>query len=124
MKRGDDTEILIVEDLLCEIRACGVGNGIMRVNQIKFFELCHLHHFTREGRRIQRKIKQRIGGHFDFVIEDVVNESVQPHRHRIADEMYLMSSLGKRFSELRCDNAASAVCGITGDSDFHFLILS
>src|SRR5450759_3216826 len=96
----------------------------MGVNQIKFFELCHLYHFARECWRIQRKIEQRIRRHFNFVIEDIINETIQPHWHRIADEMDLVSSFRKRFSELRCDDAAAAICRGTGNSDFHFLILS
>src|SRR5262245_24020719 len=94
-------------------------DGIVSVDQIEFLESGHFNNFACERRSVQWKFKNRVTCHFHFVIEDIGQIFIEPHRHRIADEMYLMTSGSKRLSELGCDDAAPTVRGITHNADLH-----
>ena len=98
----------------------------MRVNQVELFEPRHFHHLARQRHRVERKLEERIGGHLDLMIENVVEimffrraNAGEPHRQRVGNKMDLMSALGERLSQFGRDHARAAIRGITGDSDVH-----
>ena len=68
------------------------------MDQVQLFKFCHLDHLARQCRSIEGKFKQGIGGHLYLVVEDIVHEPVQPHRHSVTDEMNLMAPFRQRFA--------------------------
>ena len=123
MQCRNDAQMLVVEDLFGDVRARRVRNGIMRMDQIEFLKLCNLNHFACKRGSVEGKLEQRVGRHLDFVVKNVVHEPVQPHRHRIADEMDLMPAFRKSFAEFGGNDSAAAVCRVARNSDFHWGIL-
>ena len=119
----NDAQVFVVEDLFCDIGACCVRDGIMCVDQIEFLKLCNLYHLACKGGSVEGKLEQRVRRHLHFVIKNVVHEPIQPHRHRIADEMDLMPSFRKSFTEFGGDDSAAAVCRVACNADFHWVIL-
>ncbi len=53
--------------------------------------------------------------------EDVLGDVSQPKRHRIRDEMDVMTPLGQGDAQFGCHDTASAVNGVAGDADLHSL---
>src|SRR5436190_4305957 len=94
-------------------------DGIVSVDEIEFLEPGHFNDFACERRSVQRKFKNRIACHFHFVKEHIAQIFIEPHRNRVTNEMYLMTSGSKRLSELGCDDAAPTVRGITHNADLH-----
>src|SRR5262249_10283983 len=99
-------------------------DGIVGMDQIEFLESGDFNNFACERRSVQWKFKHRIACHFHFVIEHIAQILIEPHRHCIANEMYLMTSGSQRLSELGCDDAAPTVRGVTHNADLHDSILS
>jgi hypothetical protein len=91
----------------------------MCVDDIEFLEARNLHHFARKSRGVQREFEKGIGGHLDFVIEDVSLVSVESHRHCIADEVDLVTLESKGFTEFGGNYSTASVCWVTNDADFH-----
>ena len=56
--------------------------------------------------------------------DDVISEAGEAHRKCIADEVHAMPPLSEGNSQFRGDDPASAVRGITSNSDVHFVFLS
>ena len=57
-----------------------------------------------------------------FVIKNIGDKTVQPHRLLIADKMHLVAFLRQCLSQFRSQNTASAKGWITDDTNPHDLI--
>ena len=118
MKRGDDFGRRAAKDLLCQVGACSMGNGIVAVKHIELFVLRHFNHFARESEGVEREVEEGIVHHLYFVVEDVVLIScAQPERHCITNKVNAMAPIRQRLSQLRGDHSASTVGGVTRNTD-------
>jgi len=95
-----------------------VGNGVVDVQNIEAVLLGDLRHARGKGQAVGRVLEERIVGDLHFVIEDV-GALAEADGVRVGDEMDLVAAVGQLQSELRGDDAAAAVGGVTSDPDSH-----
>ena len=67
--------MFLFQDLFGHIRRGCMRNGIMHMQEIQVIVPDHIHHGTRQGRFIRRKIKQRIGRNPHFVVKYIGAET-------------------------------------------------
>ena len=89
------------------------------MQDVQMLEFYHFDNLAGERRRVQRKIKEGVGGNFDLVIDDITDEPVEPDRHCIAYEMYLVAAFCQSLAELCRHDPAPSICRVTRDADFH-----
>ena len=119
VQRGDHLQARM-QDLLRQVSADGVRDGVVDVEDVEPLVCRHLRHLRRQGQRVRRVgVEQRVGGDGDLVEVDAFVEQVQPRRERVADEVDLVPVLRQREPELRRDHSRAAECGIAGDADAH-----
>ena len=108
------------QHLLRQHRGDGVRNGVVHVQQIELVTLGHFRHARRQRQAVGRILEQRIVGDFHLVIVNARHIRVEPNGVGVGDEVDFVAARGQFQAQLRGDDAAAAVGGITGDADFHF----
>ncbi len=120
MQRGDERQpALWRQHLLRQQRGNGMRNGVVHVQQIQVVIVRHLGHARRQRQAVRRILEQRIVGNFHFVIVDARSPRIQADRIRVGDEVDFVPALGQLQAQFGGHDAAAAVGGIAGDSDFH-----
>ena len=102
------------------MRRNGMRDGVVDVQQIQLVGLRHFGHARRQREAIGRILKKRIGGDFHLVVVDARDIRIEPDGIGVTDEVDLVAASGQFEAQFRGDNAAAAVGGIAGDTDFHF----
>ncbi len=99
--------------------ADGVRDGVVHMQEIEIVVGCHFRHARRKRQGVGRKLKQRIVGYGDFVIENIALPAAQAKGLRVGDEVHLMTARGEFNAKFCGDDATAAVGGIAGDADLH-----
>ncbi len=110
---------LRLDDLFGQVGGRSMGDRIVHVQEVELVIDDYVNHRTREGRFIGRVVEEGIIRNAHFVIEDIRIKLVEPDRLLIGDEMHLVAFVGKRFSQLRRQDAATAEGRITNNSYSH-----
>src|SRR5262245_38196021 len=92
-------------------------NCVVNVEDIQLLRLGNFGHAGGEGETIGRKLEERIRRYFDFVIVNALVAGGETDGVGVGNEVNLVTARGEFHTEFRGDDAASAVGGITGDSD-------
>ena len=118
MKRRDEGYNAIRQHLLRQVRADGVGDRIVNMQNIQVISSHHFSHLRCEDQIVGRVFEQRVCEDFDLVEKDALVHR-KANRKRIADEVNVVAAPGKFLAEFSSDDAASPVSWIASDADLH-----
>jgi hypothetical protein len=92
----------------------------MHVQNVQAVDFGHLRHARGQRQIVGRILEQRVLRNRDLVEVDLRVRGVQPDRLLVGDEVNLVAAVRQLNAQLGTYNSASAVSGVTGDSDFHY----
>src|SRR5207253_8495772 len=120
VQRGDHFQASRAEDLLGQVRADGVRNRVVHMQDLELLVVGYLGHLRRQCERVRRiRIEKWIRRYCDFVKMHAFVKDVQPRRQRVADEVNVIAAPREGDAELRRHHAGAAERWITRDADSH-----
>ncbi len=102
----------------------GMRNGVVHVQQIQIVRFGDFRHARGQRQAIRRIFEERISGDLHLVVADARNARIQADRIGVGDEVHLVAAICQFHAQLRSHDAASAVGGIAGNADVHFVRLA
>ncbi len=125
MQRRDDREAAPgCQHLAGQERGGGVGNGVVDVEQIEVFPEGHIVLLAGQGQRIRIVLEERVvPGGVHLMEVDALDVFAKPERHRVRDEVDLVTAPGKVEPELRRERARPPVRWVASNADLHGTVL-
>jgi hypothetical protein len=95
-------------------------NRVVDMQEVELMTHRHFGHTGGEREAVGRVLEQRVAGDLDLMVVNVGSVEAEPDGIRVADKVDFVAAPGELESKFCCDDATAAVCGVTGDSDFHW----